>query len=68
MKLSQETIDKESSLPKQQAKITVPEKQSVVFHRNNRLFIPTNKNKTELKEIKDREIAHRCLYWFTLNP
>jgi len=24
--------------------------------------------KTEFKEIKDREIPHRCLYWFTLNP
>ena len=31
MKLSQETIDKESSLPKQQAKTTVLEKQSVVY-------------------------------------
>jgi len=41
MKFSQETIDKEFSLPKQQAKTAVPKKQSVV-HRNNRLFIPTN--------------------------
>jgi len=24
--------------------------------------------KTEFKEIKDRENAHRDLYWFTLNP
>ena len=24
--------------------------------------------KTEFKEIKDRENAHRGLYWFTLNP
>ena len=24
--------------------------------------------KTEFKEIKDRENAHKCLYWFTLNP
>ena len=24
--------------------------------------------KTEIKEIKDRENAHRYLYWFTLNP
>jgi len=31
MKFSQETIDKESSLPKQQAKTAVPEKQSVVY-------------------------------------
>jgi len=31
MKLSQETIDKKFSLPKQQAKTAVPEKQSVVY-------------------------------------
>jgi len=31
MKLSQETIDKESSLPKQKAKTTAPKKQSVVY-------------------------------------
>ena len=31
MKLSQETIDKESSLPNQKAKTTAPEKQSVVY-------------------------------------
>jgi len=24
--------------------------------------------KIEIKEIKDRENARRCLYWFTLNP
>jgi len=31
MKLLQETIDKESSLPNQQAKTKTPEKQSVVY-------------------------------------
>ena len=31
MKLSQETIDKKFSLPKQQSKTAVPEKQSVVY-------------------------------------
>jgi len=44
------------------------QKNNWLFRINNRLFIPANKNKTELKEIKDREIAHRCLYWFTINP
>jgi len=40
-----------------------------LFRRNNRLFIPVHKyKKTEFKEIKDRENAHRGLYWFTLNP
>jgi len=24
--------------------------------------------KIEFKEIKDRDNAHICLYWFTLNP
>jgi len=31
MKLSQEIIDKESSLPKQKAKTGIPKKQSVVY-------------------------------------
>jgi len=67
MKFSQETIDKESSLPKQQAKTTVPEKQLVVSQKQSVVY--TNKNiKTEFKEIKDREIAHRCLYWFPIDP
>ena len=36
MKLSQETIDKKSSLPKQQVKTTVPEKQSVIYTREQK--------------------------------
>ena len=68
MKLSQETIDKESSLPKQQAKTTVPEKQLVVSQKQSVVYTSKQISKTEFKEIKDREIAHRCLYWFTLNP
>jgi len=67
MKLSQETIEKESSLPNNKQKQQY-QKNNRLFRRNNRLFIPANKNKTEFKEIKDREIAHRCLYWFSLNP
>jgi len=35
MKFSQETIDKESNLPKQQAKTAVPEKQSVVSQKQS---------------------------------
>jgi len=31
------------------------------------LFIPVHKYKIEIKEFKDRENAHRDLYWFTLN-
>ena len=44
------------------------QKNNQLFRKNNRLFIPANKIKTEFKEIKDREIAHKSLYWFTLNP
>ena len=40
---------------------TTPEKQSVVYTNSQIL-------KTEFKEIKDKENAHRGLYWFTLNP
>jgi len=61
MKLSQETIDKESSLPKQQAKNSSTRKTIGCLYQQTNI-------KTEFKEIKDREIAHRCLYWFTLNP
>jgi len=43
-------------------------KQKLQYQKNNRLFIPANNKQTEFKEIKDREIAHKCLYWFTINP
>ena len=50
-------------------------KQKQQHQKNNRLFAETigclyqfANIKTEFKEIKDRENAHRCLYWFTLNP
>jgi len=29
--------------------------------------MPVHKYKTEIKELKDKEIEHTCLYWFTLN-
>jgi len=48
-------------LSKKQAKAAVPEKTIGCLYQQTT-------NKTEFKEIKDREIAHRCLYWFTLNP
>ena len=44
------------------------QKNNWLFRRNNQLFIPVHKYKTEIKEIKDRENAHRGLYWFNLNP
>jgi len=52
MKLSQEAIDKESSLPKQQAKQQY-QKNNQLFRRNNRLFIPANKyQKLNLKRLR----------------
>jgi len=43
------------------------QKNNRLFRRNNWLVIPVYKYKTEIKELKDRENAHRGLYWFTLN-
>jgi len=61
MKLLRETLESEFSLPKYKAN-----------KHNTRKIIDclyqfTN-IKTEFREIKDRENAHRGLYWFTLNP
>jgi len=47
MNLSQKTIDKEFSLPKQQAKAVGPEKQSVVSQKQ--LVVYTSKQQTKLK-------------------
>jgi len=43
-------------------------KQKAQHQKNNRLFIPAANIKTEFKELRDRENAHRDLYWFTPNP
>jgi len=68
MKLLQETIDKKFSLPKHKAKTTAPEKTIGCFAETIGCLYKFANIKTEFKEIKDRENAHRCLYWFTLNP
>jgi len=60
MKILRETNDKESSFPKHKAKTIAPKKQSVVYTILQIL-------KLKFKEIKDRDKAHRGLYWFTLN-
>ena len=67
MKFLQETNDKKFSLPKHKAKTTEPEKQSVVSQKQSVVYT-SFQIKTEFKEIKERENAHKCLYWFTLNP
>jgi len=49
MKLSQKTIDKESSLPKHKAKSTAPEKQSVVSAKQPVVYTSLQKSKLNLK-------------------
>ena len=61
MKLSRETNDKEFSLPKTKAKSNCTRKTMGCLYQFANI-------KTEFKEFMDRENAHRCLYWFTLNP
>ena len=68
MKLLWETNDKESSLPKHKAKSTAPEKTIGCFAETIGCLYQFANIKTKFKEIKDRENAHRGLYWFTLNP
>jgi len=68
MKFLRESIDKEIQFAKSQRKKQLHQKNNRLFRINNQLFIQFANIKTEFKEIKDRENAHRCLYWFTLNP
>jgi len=73
MKLLRETVDKEISLPKTQSKNHSTRKTIGCFAKTIGCFAETigclyqfTNIKTEFKEIKDRENAHRGLYWFTL--
>jgi len=82
MKLLRETVNKEISLPKHKTKNHSTRKTIGCFAKTIGCFAKTigcfaktisclyqfTNNKTEFKEIKDREKAHRGLYWFTLNP
>jgi len=52
MKLSQETIDKKSSLPNQQAKTTAPEKQSVVSQKQSVVYTSLQISKLNLKSLR----------------
>jgi len=67
MKLLRETVDKEISLPKHKAKNHSTRKTIGCFVETIGCLYQFTTNKTEFKEIKDREKAHRGLYWFTLN-
>jgi len=68
MKFLQETNDKKFSLPKHKAKTTAPEKTIGCFVETIGCLYQFTNIKTEFKELRDRENAHRDLYWFTLNP
>jgi len=68
MKLSRETNDKEFSLPTTQNKNNSTRKTIGCFAETIGCLYQFGNIKTEFKEIKERENAHRCLYWFTLNP
>ena len=68
MKLSQETNDKEFSLPKTKAKSNCTRKTISCFVETIGCLYQFANIKTEFKELRDRENAHSDLYWFTLNP
>jgi len=61
MKLLRETNDNEFSLPKQKEKTTVPEKQSVVSHKQSVVYTSLQKSKLKLKRLRI-ERMHRDVY------
>jgi len=52
MKLPQETIDKEFSLPKHKPKTTAPEKQSVVSQKQSVVYTSKQISKLNLKRLR----------------
>jgi len=60
MKLLRENLESEFSLPKHKANKHNTRKTIGCLYQFTNI-------KTEIKEFKDRENAHRGLYWFTLN-
>jgi len=61
MKFLRESIDKEIQFAKSQSKNNSTRKTIGCLYQFTNI-------KTEFKELRDRENAHRCLYWFSLNP
>ena len=61
MKSLREILESEFSLPKHKANKHNTRKTIGCLYQFTNI-------KTEFKEIKDRENAHRDFYWFTLNP
>jgi len=68
IKLLYETVNKEISLPKHKANKHNTRKTIGCFAETIDCLYQFTNIKTEFKEIKERENAHRGLYWFTLNP
>jgi len=68
MKLLRETLESEFSLPKHKADKHNTRKTIGCFAETIGCLYQFTNIKIEFKEIKDRENAHRGLYWFTLNP
>ena len=60
MKSLREILESEFSLPKHKANKHSTRKTISCLYQFTKI-------KTEFKEIKDRENAHKVLYWFTLN-
>jgi len=67
MKLLRATLESEFSLPKHKANKHNTRKTISCFAKTIDCLYQFTNIKTEFKEIKDRENAHRGLYWFTLN-
>jgi len=67
MKSLREILESEFSLPKHKANKHSTRKTIGCFAETIGCSYQFTKYKTEIKEFKDRENAHRCLYWFTLN-
>ena len=61
MKLLREYLDKEIRFSKTQSKKHITRKTIGCLYQFTNI-------KTEFKELRDRENAHKDLYWFTLNP
>jgi len=68
MKLLRETLESEFSLPKHKANKPNTRKTIGCFAKTIGCLYQFTNIKIEFKEIKDRENAHRDLYWFNLNP
>ena len=68
MKKLREKLESEFSLLNHKANKNSTRKTICCFAETIGCLYQFSNIKTEFKEIKDRENAHRGLYWFTLNP